>query len=122
MKVSLAAADKDRAVRLAEALIEAGHEITSSWLCQVFKRTREHTATERAQIALRDCREVRDCDVLVLLDSPQNVPGGKFVETGLALAYGKRVIVSGRRENMLLRLPVIQQVPQDGLGLSALAG
>ncbi len=122
MKVYIAAADKDRAVLLAECLLEAGHEITSSWICQAFKRTQQHPATERAEIAWRDFRDVRECDALVLLDSEPCVPGGKFVEAGIALALGKRVIVASRRENMLLWHPSVEQVDQDGCVASALAG
>jgi hypothetical protein len=41
-------------------------------------------------------------DALVLLSSPFRVPGGKFVETGIAVGRGMPVFVLGVRENMLM--------------------
>jgi hypothetical protein len=54
--------------------------------------------------------DVMSCDVLVLIAGPDRYSGGKFVEAGIAIGAGKRVIVMGRRENMLLWNPDIDAV------------
>lgn len=62
----------------------------------------EKSVAQRAAIALLDEREVRAADFLVLVSEPDGsyVPGGKHVETGMALALRKPVHVVGRRENV----------------------
>jgi len=49
-------------------------------------------------------------DALILLAGPDKYSGGKFVEAGIAIGAGKRVIVIGRRENMLLWHPQVDRV------------
>jgi hypothetical protein len=47
-------------------------------------------------------------DVLILVASPDKVPGGKFVEVGMAWALGKRIVVVGRRENLYMRYSAVK--------------
>jgi len=56
-----------------------------------------------------------DCDALVLVAGKEKYSGGKFVEAGIAIGLGKRVVVLGRRENMLLWHPLVTSVeePED---------
>ncbi len=113
MKIYIAAHDQIRARKLAEKLEAAGHEISSSWVRGEFKRTDNWSILERQEIAKGCTDEVLFSDALVLLDSADKVPGGKFVEMGVALGLGKWVIVSGRRENVLCWHPFIKQVGSD---------
>lgn len=102
MKLYVAGHNQEESRTVAVCLIEAGHSITSRWLNEDFKRTSEYTDLDRTAIACRDVEDVELCDSLVLISSPRRVPGGKFVEAGVALALGKKVLILGHRENMLL--------------------
>lgn len=105
MKVYIAGDSELAALYVAELVKTAGHTIMSSWHDGVFQRTAEHMVVERRSIASRDLDEVQGSDILILIASRGLVPGGKFVEAGAALGVGKKVIVLGRRENILLWHP-----------------
>ncbi len=81
--------------------------VVSTWHDLEFNPTSSHTESDRADIAARDAKEVAEADALVLVAGPEKYSGGKFVEAGIAIGLGKRVVVLGRRENMLLWLPGI---------------
>jgi nucleoside 2-deoxyribosyltransferase len=59
-------------------------------------RLKEEQKPERAENNLAD---IEDCDVLVMMDDFDNVPGGKHFELGAAFILKKRCIVLGRREH-----------------------
>jgi len=109
MNIYVAAHDQKRAISCAEQLEKAGHNIFCKWLTVPFLKTEEHTEAERFAIAQRNADEIAKCDALVLLESHDRVPGGKFVEAGLGLGLGKRVFLIGRRENMMMWHPQIRQ-------------
>lgn len=110
MKVYVASHDRWAASYVASVLSNKGHEIVSRWHSKEFLPTSEHTALERNAIAMEDVEDVRACDVLVLVSGPDKYSGGKFVEAGIALGLFRRVVVIGRRENMLMWHPLIQCV------------
>jgi nucleoside 2-deoxyribosyltransferase len=113
MKVYIAAAELERTQKVAEALIKSGATIVSTWHKTPFQRTDVFTELERSDIAERCANEIRMCDRLLLLDSPDKVPGGKFVEFGIALGLKKGVVISGRRENMLCWHPGVWMAKDD---------
>lgn len=121
MKIYVACHCQDTARNVAVVLSTAGHEITSRWLHADFKPTDQHREPDRPVIAQEDFDDVAAADALVLVAGPDRYPGGKFVETGIALGMGKHVVVIGRRENMLIWLPAIQQVddPQGAVDFLA---
>ena len=41
-------------------------------------------------------------DAILMFSAPRRVPGGKFVELGIALGAGKKVFLIGHRENFLM--------------------
>lgn len=100
MKIYIAASSVEHARALAKKLTAAGHEVTSSWIKTGFTPRGSHQDVERAQEAKRDLMDVTAADALVLLSDEENVPGGKHVEFGYAIALGKKVYVIGRRENI----------------------
>lgn len=111
MNVYIAAHNQTDARVLSETLRREGHSIISDW---VFAQNLTfappaHPVEERIQIAFNDVRQVQKCDVLVLLepDPVVRVPGGKFVEVGVALGLNKRVFVLGSRANMLMWHPLV---------------
>jgi nucleoside 2-deoxyribosyltransferase len=108
--IAYVAGNDQKSARLVAAhLRDAGHFVNSSWLAEDFSLTASYGDAERARLAAKDVSEVAASDTLVLLASPHRVPGGKFVETGVALGLGKRVVVLGHRENMLMYHPSVER-------------
>jgi nucleoside 2-deoxyribosyltransferase len=109
MKLYIAAQDQHAAREASQSLRIEGHVITARWLHAEFMSTEFYSEAERIQIAFDDVRDVVRADALVLLEpSPlEKVPGGKFVEVGVALGLNKRVYVVGPRANMLMWHPLV---------------
>lgn len=102
MKLYIAGHSQERARSVAKLCSEAGHEITSRWLEEDFSKTPTYTDDDREKIAGIDVDDVMAADALVLLPSPRRIPGGKFVEVGVAIGVGIPVYILGHRENMLM--------------------
>lgn len=94
---------------MAKLCSEVGHEIIARWLNAEFNRTETYTKSDRVKIAKEDSDDVTAADALVLCASPRRIPGGKFVEAGIAIGQGKRVFILGHRENMLMWHPLTTQ-------------
>ena len=90
------------AVAVAEILKEGGHEITSTWIYGSFAPTRTYSEKQRRDIADREIQEISNSEAMVLISCDERVPGGKFVEAGVALGQKIPIYIIGRRENMLL--------------------
>lgn len=114
MKIYIAShcAIAGRCVR--ELAVNLGHKVVSTWLDEGLAPTEAYPEAERRYIAARDAAEVLQCDLLIHLAGPDKYSGGKFVETGLALGLNKRVIIVGRRENMLMWHPLMERVDNFG--------
>jgi nucleoside 2-deoxyribosyltransferase len=108
MKVYVAGHDQKEARRVAAALRAVGVQVKSSWLDEDFQRTSFYSDEDRCRIAIQDVEEVQDADALVFLASLHRVPGGKFVEVGVALGLNKPVHLIGHRENMLMWHPNVE--------------
>jgi nucleoside 2-deoxyribosyltransferase len=86
----------------------AGFEIVSRWHSEQKGQPtdgamRNHSAEENAEFAERDLEDVRRADALVLFtESPESrwPRGARHVEYGAALAWGKKLILIGPRENV----------------------
>jgi hypothetical protein len=115
MKIYVAGDNRWAAMHFACVLLINGHKVTSTWHNEEFERTSAHSDESRACIAELCVQQVREADVLVLISSHGMVPGGKFVEVGVALGSNKRVFVVGHRENMLMYHGSVTQVtdPSD---------
>ncbi len=100
----IAAHARDHARLLMNELRRRGHQCTATWIDGDAKfESGGHSDQERQQLAVSDEHDVRRAvDGLILLSEAagQNVPGGKHVETGIALALGYPLFVVGRRENI----------------------
>lgn len=104
MKIYIASHSQEEARKVCELCVRAGHTVTSQWLTEDFSKTASYTDTDRLRVAELDRDDILAADTLLLLAGPRKCPGGKFVETGIALGAGKRVVVVGARENLLLYL------------------
>ena len=90
-------------------LVRMGLRVTSRWLdgpsfIPATASAHEAGAAVRlAAIAHQDLEDIQACDVIVVFNPEEacNVGrGGRHVETGYALALGKKVIVVGARGNV----------------------
>ena len=93
----------------AQQLRERGWELTSQWL------TGLEDDMDLEDIAVQDMWDVKEADVLIAFTEPlepRETRGGRHVELGMALAWGKPIVVVGPRENVFCHLPDVQQVDQ----------
>ena len=102
---------------VADGLRLEGHVVTSRWLEGGHELTPEQMAVEEASdsmppsaqvFALEDREDVRDCNTLVAFTEAPGARysrGGRHVELGMAIGWGKRVIVVGPAENIFHTLP-----------------
>lgn len=114
MKIYLAAPWEDKIIaqNAAEKFREAEFEITSQWL------TSEETDdpdTLKAH-ALRDINDLLDSNMLVLLNTQERgyETSGKAVETGIAIAWLKPIIMVGNPTNVFhyLNIPKVDTVDE----------
>ncbi len=115
MQFYIAGHSRDHALLLMEALQRMGHACTSRWISNDNKfESGEYTDLERRDLATMDEQDVRAAtDGLVLLSEAKGhlVPGGKHVETGIAIALGRSVYIIGRRENVFHWHPLCHLFP-----------
>jgi len=110
LKVYLAApwTHRDFAPAWAKAFTDAGHTITLPWW--------EHPETDKPEelqnCAIDDFTAVVRADVLVLFNTQLrgSETSGKAVETGIALAHIKPIILIGERTNVFHHMPNVYKV------------
>ena len=115
-------------------LREAGFEVTSRWLNDTHHIERadatdvpEASVPMEAQgFAQEDYEDVRRAQVVVsFTEKPRSHiggHGGRHVEFGMALAWGKHVLIVGPRENVFHTLPEVQHFAQWGPEVIAAIG
>ena len=102
----IAAHSREAAQDLKSRLNAAGYHITSRWITEDTKFNEgigAYSDEERRSIAEMDEEDVRaaEAGLILLAELPgKTVPGGKHVETGIAIALGRPIYVIGRRENI----------------------
>lgn len=109
-KVYISSHDIEKARTVAKAVDAAGFPVISTWHLGdgPMKRSAEMEHVEMVNKARSNVAQIRGtADVLILVASEEPVPGGKFVEAGVAIGCGKRVLVWGRLENLMLRHPLV---------------
>lgn len=67
--------------------------------------------TQRAQHASYDWNDIHDADMVVLFTTGNLTRGGRHTEFGMALAWGKRVVIIGPREHVFHCLPEVVHFP-----------
>lgn len=107
LKIYIAADSVESALAVADAL-RTDHELVSTWHNLPMRRTANIEPRDRSAIAGSDALEISTCDTLVLISGLGKCPGGKFVEAGIAIGIGKRVVIYGHRENLLLWHPSVE--------------
>jgi hypothetical protein len=120
MKLYIASSSQSKARQLSRQLEAAGYECTSSWVQKDEKfdlGLSAYTDYERRSLALRDEEDVRNAvdGVILIAESPGRfVPGGKHVETGMAIALGRSVYVLGQKENVFHWHPLVKVFRTEG--------
>lgn len=125
MRVYVAGRTKDvGTVQRVQSMVRGvGHEITFNWT-GVEGEIRDSWAsdpTRAREISSLERDAVRDADMLVLVWHEHGGLGA-LIETGMALAQGKRVIVYGvPRESVFWYAPGVEMAP-DAIALMAALG
>jgi hypothetical protein len=108
-----------------DVLIMLGHEVTSRWIDQE-QGLEGAGAPELAdgpgayeRFALKDIADLRAAETVVSFTGA-GVRGGRHVELGLAIAYGKRLVVVGPREHVFHSLAAVEWHPHWSSFLGAL--
>lgn len=105
LKIYIAGSNNKKAMVLKDFLKSKIKDIefTSVWHdAKQDIRLQRLVAGDKKKIANRNYDQISACDILILVSDLDHVPGGKFVEAGIALGMGKSVLAVGYRENTLL--------------------
>ena len=102
---------REEVVGVTMELIQAGHEVTSSWALdespsRAFPGNAEDLEINCAK-ALVNLKEIDRSDMLICLGDKEYVRGGKHFETGYGYAQGVKVYIIGHAELMQHFLPNI---------------
>lgn len=94
-----------------------GHQITSRWLSGTHEiasrengEDQEGTLNDSRRFAEEEMADLHAAECLIALTEPPRSSysrGGRHTELGLALAWQKRIVVVGYRENVFCCLPQI---------------
>ena len=117
MRLYIAApwSEKEKAAKAAQvALMEAGHEVTSRWIDRDPDPEPDYSDGSKYRgEAINDIEDIINANMVVLLN-PDTPSQGRHVETGIAVAMLKPVIVVGERTNVFhhLRCPRVDTVEE----------
>lgn len=112
-KFYIATQKQENARPVRDAVVAAGHICTASWIDLEGYASIPQGDAQRVAAATTCDREVQEAGELILVSEPDGsrVRGGKHVETGMALAQGKRVHVIGDKENVFHWHPLVSVYP-----------
>lgn len=98
--VYITASNRWSALYFKSILERLGHKISSDWHNQPLRRTGDYDDAMKTCIADDTSALIQGSDVLLVVDDPDMVPGGKFVDVGVMIGNQGKVILIGRRENI----------------------
>jgi hypothetical protein len=100
------------AMQLKQLLEEAGHIVTSTWMLSGYKGDDNLSPDAWLWEAKHDALGVRRADIVVLINNAgPSTTGAMHVEYGLALGYGKGVIIVGEPTNVFHHFPKLLFAP-----------
>ena len=111
MRIYLAARYRRRPEmqRRTEELSALGHHVTSRWIRGSHSVSGGLDDPSWARFAQEDLEDVAAADTVVcFLEPGGGGSGGRHVEFGMALAWGKRTIVVGEPEHLFHTLPSVE--------------
>ena len=102
MKIYIASSDQHAGKALRDTLASAGHSVTSRWLDDPDYVSLPADAVKNRASAVSNIDDIRPVALLILRAEPDGTfaRGGKHVETGVALALQKPILVLGYPENV----------------------
>lgn len=105
----------------ADDLRTMGHEVTSRWLQGRHQAPASLDHPQWASIAQEDVDDLAAADALISITEPsRGGGGGRHVEFGLGLAWGKRMLLVGAAENLFHTLPSVEAYPTWEAALAGL--
>ena len=118
MKIYLAARYGRRAElqALFPEIKRLGHTVVSSWVSahqsKIDKRELQTCAPRAQMCAQRDFRDLAEADLVLSFTgaSEGSVRGGRHVEFGMGIGWGKHHLIVGPRETIFHTLPWVRQV------------
>lgn len=130
MKIYLAArySRRDSMRLLRDELVRMGHTVTSRWLETEWANRPDQSSAAppeyREKYAEIDMEDVKAADCVInFTEAPGDSSlGGRHVEFGLAVAWGKRLVVVGHRENLFHHLPGVEFYESQWGMLRAICG
>ena len=111
MKVYLAARYHriDELTSYSNELQNMGHQVTSRWLQGSHQVPGSLNDQRWATIAEEDVEDVAAADTVVCFtEADRGGGGGRHVEFGMGLAWGKRMLVVGEVEHLFHTLPAVE--------------
>jgi hypothetical protein len=117
VRIYIASRSQQAGRELRTLALSLGHTVSSRWLDEARYAGMPTEQEERVRAAVENLEDLHSADLLILRAEPDGsfVPGGKHVETGAALAWGKPVLVLGRPENVFHWHPLVTVVDEEGL-------
>ena len=107
--------------RRAEELSALGHHVTSRWIRGGHSVSGGYDDPLWARYAQEDVDDVASADAVVCFLEPNGGgSGGRHAEFGMALAWGKRIIVVGEPEHLFHTLPSVEAYATWAEALDAL--
>ena len=96
----------------ADDLRRMGHQVTSRWLQGRHQAPGSLDHPQWPGIAQEDVDDLAAADALISFTEPgRGGGGGRHVEFGLGLAWGKRMLLVGAAENLFHTLPSVEAYP-----------
>ena len=114
MRIYLAARNYrlDELRQYANDLQMMGHQVTSRWLQGQHQAPGPLDHPEWAGIAQEDVDDLAAADAVISITEPaRGGGGGRHVEFGLGLAWGKRMLLVGVVEHLFHTLPSVEAYP-----------
>lgn len=119
--VASAFTDYERTRAAQEALRNNGLEISYDWTVALEEYPLGDSSTdsvERRKAANVDMQGVIDADALLLLTPSNTTQGcGCWVELGIAMALGKRIVVTGKQRDRTIFCELAERYTYDELGV-----
>ncbi len=115
---------KEKLLKIKEQLEMHKHKVVSSWLTVDSLRPYEERSKECRAMAARIEREIKSCDILVLISDKAGTD--MFIESGIAIALKKKIYVVGTwgKRSLMHFHPMITHVSalSDILGCGSVCG
>jgi nucleoside 2-deoxyribosyltransferase len=85
---------REKLLKVADLLIAKKHKVVSSWLWVDSLRPYEENQKESRLMAARIEREIKNCDIFILISDKAGTD--MFVEYGIAIALKKKIYIVGK--------------------------